>query len=73
VERDGVCLGRPSLIASRDINCGEFLSEDMVKISRPGTGLSPVNLEKVMGKRVCFDVKENTPLSWEHFGLLDIL
>lgn len=42
---------RKSVVASRDINAGEFFSADNITVKRPGTGISPMAWAGVIGKK----------------------
>lgn len=55
---------RRSLYITKDIKAGEILSAENVRSIRPGLGLAPKHLDKVLGMRVCVDVKRGTPLDW---------
>jgi N,N'-diacetyllegionaminate synthase len=44
-------IARKSIVASRDINKGEALSEENMAVKRPGTGISPMEWDKVIGKK----------------------
>jgi N,N'-diacetyllegionaminate synthase len=46
---------RKSLVASREIKAGEFFSPENMSAKRPGTGISPMLWDKVIGKRACRD------------------
>ncbi len=56
---------RRSLFVTRDMEAGELLTADCVRIIRPGTGLPPKELEKVLGRRFKVRVLRGTPLSWD--------
>jgi len=58
---------RRSLVAARDLDAGEALSEDKVMIMRPGTGLSPDYLSRLLGRRLTRPVKANALLSLDDF------
>lgn len=58
---------RRSLTASRDLTAGTVLQEECVSIMRPGTGLSPENLHKLVGKRLTRDVKAGTAITLDDF------
>jgi sialic acid synthase SpsE len=60
-------FARRSLVASRDISGGERVTEAMIAIKRPGTGLEPKDLEIIVGKRTLLDIPEDTILQWEMF------
>ena len=51
---------RKSLVANKDILKGEFFTEDNVTAKRPGTGLSPMMWDEVMGKKALrnFNIEE---------------
>lgn len=53
-----------SVVASRDIYNGEILDESCIKTKRPGTGIASKDYRKVLGKKLKFDVKCNTPIQW---------
>ncbi|WP_128113148.1 N-acetylneuraminate synthase [Polynucleobacter necessarius] len=46
---------RKSLVASREIKAGEFFSAENIGAKRPGTGISPMRWDEVIGKRACRD------------------
>lgn len=46
---------RKSLVASREIKAGEFFSAENIGAKRPGTGISPMLWDEVIGKRACRD------------------
>jgi N,N'-diacetyllegionaminate synthase len=58
---------RRSLVASRDINAGEVLNQDMVAIKRPGNGLPPDFLPQLLGRKLTRSVKEDEILRLDDF------
>jgi len=44
-------ISRKSIVAARSIEAGEILSADNVTVKRPGTGVSPMRWDEVLGKR----------------------
>lgn len=42
-------IARKSIVAKRDINKGEIFSEDNLTIKRPGTGISPMRWNEIIG------------------------
>ncbi len=48
---------RKSIVASRKIKKGELFNEDNLTTKRPGTGVSPMNWEKYLGKKSNRDYK----------------
>lgn len=50
---------RKSIVASRRILKGELLTEDNLAVKRPGTGLSPMKWEEVIGTVACHSFQED--------------
>jgi N,N'-diacetyllegionaminate synthase len=48
-------VARKSLVASKAIKTGEVLSAENITTKRPGTGISPMNWDDVMGRKVSRD------------------
>lgn len=57
---------RRSLFVFKDIKKGETLTDKNIKSIRPGNGLHPKYLNKLLGKTVNVDLKKGTPLSWDY-------
>lgn len=58
-------LARPSVILITDLVAGVEIKEEMLAIKRPGTGILPKELKKVVGKKTKIDIKAETPLTWK--------
>lgn len=56
---------RRSIYISKDIKKGDTLSQDNMKIIRPGRGLLPKYFEIVLGRKIKFNATKGTPLSWD--------
>ncbi len=52
-------VARKSLVAGRNIEAGELFSIDNLNIKRPGTGISPMNWDQVIGKKSSRSYLEN--------------
>lgn len=50
-EANTASVARKSLVSARAIKAGEVVTESMVAIKRPGTGLPPASIELVIGRR----------------------
>ena len=57
-----------SLFFVKDIVAGAVITEEHVRSIRPGYGLAPKYIDKVIGKKVCVDINKGTPVSWELFS-----
>jgi pseudaminic acid synthase len=56
---------RRSLYITKNLNSGEHLSSESVRVIRPGFGLPPKYYDIVMGKSINQDIKIGTPLTWD--------
>ncbi|AXH98457.1 pseudaminic acid synthase [Sporosarcina sp. PTS2304] len=56
---------RRSLYIGEDVQAGDVLTKENVRIIRPGYGLAPKYLDLVVGKTIKKDALKGTPLSWE--------
>lgn len=61
----GSLVFRRSLYVVRDLKAGDVLGPDDVRSIRPGYGLPPGEMDRVLGRRLRRDVRRGTPLSWE--------
>jgi len=66
-EASNAAVARRSLVAGRDIQAGSVLTADCVSFKRPGTGLPPKMLERVVGKTALIDLREGTLLELDMF------
>jgi len=58
---------RRSIYFVRDLDPGEIVSANDVRIIRPGFGLSPVEIEKVIGRRLKIKVTRGMATNWDQF------
>ena len=65
-EEKNINLVRKSLHVSRDKVKGEIIGVNDLIALRPGTGISPMEIEKVIGKRLKINVKKNNILNWKN-------
>ncbi|MDD3603884.1 MAG: N-acetylneuraminate synthase [Kiritimatiellae bacterium] len=49
-ERKNLAIARKSIVASRDIAAGERFTEENITAKRPGTGISPMKWDEVIGR-----------------------
>ena len=59
---------RRSLYIAKDINAGEVLTPENLRIVRPGMGLPPKYYDVLLGRRVNRNVKKGTAVKWDIVG-----
>ena len=57
-----------SLVAARDLAKGHALREADVTSKRPGTGISPADLPRVIGRRLSSALPADSILTWQHLA-----
>jgi len=62
-EKSNMLVVRKSLIASKDIKIGEKFTSDNIAVKRPGTGISPMNWYKFIGKKAKKNFKKDSLIS----------
>lgn len=60
---------RKSIVANKDIKLGTIISKDMLAVKRPGTGIPPKNIKKIIGSKVLKEIKKETVID---FSMLEL-
>jgi len=58
-ERKNMAIARKSIIAARDIACGDVFTADNLTTKRPGNGISPMRWNEVIGRKAVRDFGED--------------
>ncbi len=56
-ERPNIEIARKSIVAARNIKKGEIFTEENITVKRPGSGISPMQWDYIIGKRAKKDFK----------------
>ncbi|MFH0851231.1 MAG: N-acetylneuraminate synthase family protein, partial [Candidatus Peregrinibacteria bacterium] len=64
-EEDVAAVARRSVVAACNLKKGKSLTEKMIAIRRPGTGIPPKSFAEVIGKKLTQDIPAGTPLTWD--------
>lgn len=59
---------RRSIVAAVDISAGAKITREMLTFKRPGTGISPQNINEVLDKVAIIDIAEDTILRESYFS-----
>lgn len=59
---------RRSIFCVKDIKKGEKLTEENIRVIRPGHGMKPKFYEDILGQVALTDIERGTPMSWGLIG-----
>lgn len=62
VERPNIEVARKSIVAARAIKAGEILTEENITVKRPGSGISPMRWDEVIGLTARRDFLPDEPI-----------
>ena len=63
-EMKNVEIARKSIVALKDIKKGETLTEENITVKRPGTGISPMEWDDIIGKNAIKDFKKDEQIQF---------
>ncbi len=58
---------RRSIVANVDIKAGDVITKNMLTYKRPGTGISPSEVDSIIGKIASQNIEEDTTLQYDMF------
>jgi len=56
---------RKSIVAAKNIAPGALISEDMLTIKRPGSGIEPGHIQEIIGKTAPHGILKDTVITWD--------
>lgn len=59
---------RKSIFAVKDIKCGEELTNDNIRVIRPGYGVAPKYYKELLGQKALKDIDRGMPILLENVG-----
>ncbi len=66
-EHEMAVLGRRSLVAKQEIPAGGEVTDDMIAVKRPGSGIEPYLADVIVGRKVRRAVAADEPFVWDMF------
>jgi N,N'-diacetyllegionaminate synthase len=66
-ERPNIAVARKSIHLKKAIARGETITEDHLVMKRPGDGISPMQIDRLIGLTAKVDLPIDQKLLWEHF------
>ncbi|MCF6365362.1 MAG: N-acetylneuraminate synthase [Bacteroidales bacterium] len=64
-EEKNKAIARKSIVASKNIKKGEILNDNNITVKRPGTGISPMLWNNIIGRKINRDFNEDELINWE--------
>jgi len=64
-ERANMPVARKSVVAARTLPAGRIIEAADLAIKRPGHGIAPGDLERVIGRRAAIDLARDDVLTWD--------
>jgi len=61
----GVVLARRSIVSKKMIFKGEIILREHLTTKRPGTGIEPKYIDKIVGRRAAFDIDKDKIITWK--------
>jgi sialic acid synthase SpsE len=71
IEESVRVAARRSLVAARSLRAGSIFHSEDVASKRPGTGISPADLARVVGRRLLRDVRADALIGWDDLGPIE--
>lgn len=68
VEEEIYLLSRRNLVARRDLQPGDIVTDDDLVVLRSPLGIEPKRQREVVGRPVVEKVRAGTPMQWSHLG-----
>jgi N-acetylneuraminate synthase len=71
IKRPALCevanipIARKSIVAARSIMKGAVISKEDLSIKRPGHGIAPADLDKIIGLRAATDLQADAVITWD--------
>ena len=65
VEKPARQFARRSLVTSQAIKKGTIITRELLTYKRPATGISPSEIDKVLGKKAARDLDKDHILTWK--------
>jgi N,N'-diacetyllegionaminate synthase len=67
-EKKNISIARKSLHVNRDLFKGHVLQADDLVVLRPATGISPMDIDSVLGKTIVEDLVSGSSLQWNQIA-----
>lgn len=66
-EYSTAAVARKSIVYNKNLLEGAVIDANDLSVKRPGTGIEPCRLDEIIGRRLKYNVKEDTLVSYDDF------
>ena len=66
-ELANIPIARKSVVTVRAVSAGAIITREDLAIKRPGNGIAPADLEKIVGRRAMRDLSADEVITWKSF------
>ena len=66
-ELANIPIARKSVVTVRAVSAGAIITREDLAIKRPGNGIAPADLEKIVGRRAMRDLAADEVITWKSF------
>ncbi len=56
---------RKSIVAKIEIKAGQIIKKEMLDLKRPGTGIEPKHINRIIGRKAKINIKEDQLINWK--------
>ena len=60
---------RKSIVSKVNISKGAVITREVIEIKRPGTGISPIYIDKIVGAKAKIDINKDELIQWNEIDL----
>lgn len=71
-EKEAILYARRSIVSMREIPAGKTINTEDIAIKRPGTGISPRDIDKVVGKKAKKNIPQDIPIEKDMIDLENV-
>jgi len=65
-ETKNIAIARKSIVAAQDLKVGDVITEDNITVKRPGSGISPLKWDELIGKKIKKNIEADELLEIGH-------
>jgi N,N'-diacetyllegionaminate synthase len=64
-EKINLLTNRVSIVSMVEIKAGQTITENLIDIRRPGTGIQPIHFDEIIGKKARINISKEEPVTFD--------